>query len=88
MLRRCRPPGAELSTGSGFIDLEGHKFSDYPCLAGLFAIIPALGLWQIISIGWWTLRVEAGMQWEPFYLRDINKISIVSTSTYSEVLYI
>jgi hypothetical protein len=41
----------------GFIDLEGHKFTDYPNgFAGLFSI-PALGLAQIIlSIGWWELK--------------------------------
>lgn len=41
----------------GYIDLEGHKFTDIPNgLAGL-AAVPALGLVQIVlSIGWWDLK--------------------------------
>lgn len=41
----------------GYIDLEGHKFSDLPNgFAGL-AAVPALGLAQIfLSIGWWELK--------------------------------
>ena len=41
----------------GYIDLEGHKFSDYENgQAGIFDI-PPLGLAQIIlSIGWWDLK--------------------------------
>jgi hypothetical protein len=47
----------ENSRFPGFIDLEGHKFSDLPNgFAGL-AAVPALGLAQIIlSIGWWELK--------------------------------
>jgi hypothetical protein len=41
----------------GFIDLEGHKFSDYPNGFGALTSIPAFGLVQLfLSIGWWELR--------------------------------
>jgi len=41
----------------GFIDLEGHKFSDYGNGLSAITSLPVLGLWQmLLSIGWWELR--------------------------------
>lgn len=42
----------------GNIDVEGHKFADYPNGLAALATIPTFGLFQIIaSIGWWDLKV-------------------------------
>ena len=41
----------------GYIDFDGHKFSDYPSGFAALASIPTLGLLQILgSIAYWELK--------------------------------